>query len=510
MKFPFIRKFSRWQFVGALSLMLLPPVFLVVLLAHYGVNAPFWDQWELVHLIQKLHQGTLNLADLYSQHNEHRILFPRLIMLGLAEATHWNTAVEPFVNVTLALGSAALLISMLWKSLVHHLGRSVVTILSGLVIWLMFSPVQWENWLWGWQIQWFLSILGSVATIYFIAHQPRQWPRWSGLLSAGVAATIATYSLANGMFVWFIALAMLIIYREPARRWLAWAASSALVIGSYYINYVNPPYHPSKTLFLHHPKAFIEYVLVYLGRPLGADFHMVMVVGAAILGLFLVSSGYLIVRRRQQLNNTLPWLAVAAYAGVGAVTTAISRLGLGIEQAFSSRYTTVSSLFTISTLVIATLALKAYFEDNRQTKGSPLAIWLLLLLPGGIGLLEFLRSGLTPYSSISLLTLFFLLAAGVVIVSLALGHRLSWLLEPISRYRIVLGLFLVSVMLLVLANYADGTKLLRQQHNHLLKVQHCLHQAQNASDPCLTVPYPNAQVLWPLLQYLRSIHYGGL
>ena len=47
--------------------------------------------------------GTLCFADFFAQHNEHRILFPRLIFFGLGRLTHWNIRAELFVSWFLAL-----------------------------------------------------------------------------------------------------------------------------------------------------------------------------------------------------------------------------------------------------------------------------------------------------------------------------------------------------------------------------------------------------------------------
>src|SRR5438128_1219761 len=75
----------------------------------FGVNLPYWDQWELVPLLAKLHDGQLTLADLTAQHNEHRIFFPRLIMLGLATLTRYNTVAEMYFNAGLLVVLGAVL-----------------------------------------------------------------------------------------------------------------------------------------------------------------------------------------------------------------------------------------------------------------------------------------------------------------------------------------------------------------------------------------------------------------
>src|SRR3989442_15697534 len=78
-----------------------PVLALIILVQLYGVNIPFWDQWEMVPLFQKYRSGELEWGDLWAQHAEHRIFFPRLIMLGLAVLSDWNIMWELYFNIVL-------------------------------------------------------------------------------------------------------------------------------------------------------------------------------------------------------------------------------------------------------------------------------------------------------------------------------------------------------------------------------------------------------------------------
>src|SRR5262245_35820129 len=60
-----------------------PFLILIWAVARYSIDVPFLDQWDLVPLIDKMYQGQLTFHDLWMQFNEHRILFPKIIMLGL-------------------------------------------------------------------------------------------------------------------------------------------------------------------------------------------------------------------------------------------------------------------------------------------------------------------------------------------------------------------------------------------------------------------------------------------
>jgi hypothetical protein len=92
------------------ALTVAPFLVVVVLLLRYAVNVPYLDQWDLVPLVDKAYTGRLSLAELWAPHNEHRIFFPQLIMVGLARLTHWNIGYELGVNLVLAMGLFAILV----------------------------------------------------------------------------------------------------------------------------------------------------------------------------------------------------------------------------------------------------------------------------------------------------------------------------------------------------------------------------------------------------------------
>jgi hypothetical protein len=62
-----------------------------------------------VPLLDKMYRGELAFPDLWAQHNEHRLLFPKIIMLVLARSTGWDIRYELALNLLLAIGIFAIL-----------------------------------------------------------------------------------------------------------------------------------------------------------------------------------------------------------------------------------------------------------------------------------------------------------------------------------------------------------------------------------------------------------------
>src|SRR3954467_8628128 len=88
--------------LGIAAVVSLPAIIALYIIWYFGVNIPFEDEWEFSSLLQASHEHHLTAAMLWEPHNEHRIFFPRLLMLGLASLSHWNLGLETFISFLLA------------------------------------------------------------------------------------------------------------------------------------------------------------------------------------------------------------------------------------------------------------------------------------------------------------------------------------------------------------------------------------------------------------------------
>jgi hypothetical protein len=98
----------RWSGAAPIVLALIPLAYLIWICARLHVDVPFWDQWELVPRLDRLDSGTLTFRDLWGQHNEHRPMFPILLMLVMARLSDWDTGWEIAANIV--FGTAIFLV----------------------------------------------------------------------------------------------------------------------------------------------------------------------------------------------------------------------------------------------------------------------------------------------------------------------------------------------------------------------------------------------------------------
>lgn len=347
-----LRQRPRWRTALVGTLTLLPVVALIAIIRRYHVDVFYWDQWELVPIVDKLLQGTLSFSDLWAQHNEHRPLFPRLAMAYLARATNWNTQVEVAVNVVMV---GALLPVLWWATRQWRSQQD-----APLPDWtwptlslLLFSPAQWENWLWGWQLLAFLQVMTSVLGLALLARRTLGWGSWA---LAALVGIVGSYSFGAGLLYWPIGLVALLARRQRTRHWqaVAWVMLAALVVSAYALDFHGNPYMPTPLSNFVRVRAFGKYaffVATFLGSPVAPhDWRVALLAGSVACSLFAWLTWRALAQGRFATTGLLPF-TLGASAIATALMIGLGRAGFGFAQALESRYITASQWLWVSVLL---------------------------------------------------------------------------------------------------------------------------------------------------------------
>ncbi len=365
---------------GGKIMALIPLVFLIGMVVKYAVNVPFLDQWELVPLLEKSYQGTLTFYDLWAQHNEHRLFFPQIMMLLLARLTHWNIRYELAVNIILALGIFAVLIRQVKiterKLKVVRLPWAIPAISL-----IVFSVSQYQNWLWGWQLQMFLSLLAAVCSIVLLANGGFCWRRFAAAALLGI---VANYSFASGALIWPIGLLLLLVVTAgfPQRRAAigGWIGVGTLTLAAYYYHYQKPEEHPAISLVFKMPLAYAGYVFKYLGGMCAqglagntsGDAVVALIIGLAVT-IATGWAGWTLLRKKiADLGILLPYFGLSLYSVGSSLVTGLGRLGIGNNEALVSRYCTMTVPLWVS-LVVFLILLKVDSYQAMDAANAALA-----------------------------------------------------------------------------------------------------------------------------------------
>ncbi|MEG4211382.1 hypothetical protein [Microcoleus sp. S13_B4] len=157
------------------TLYLIPVILLIGFVANFSVNVPVDDEWRLASLFEKIAGGNVTFNDFWALHSNHRILFPKIIIAVVAFASRWNINYQ----FCLSIGLAAITFIALYKlssMQVKNVADDLWHLANILTCVLLFSLVQHENWLWGFQLAWFLVNLCFVAAVYALSSHPKFLP----------------------------------------------------------------------------------------------------------------------------------------------------------------------------------------------------------------------------------------------------------------------------------------------------------------------------------------------
>jgi hypothetical protein len=210
-------------------------LFLVVFLAKLSlmrsspVMAPFWDQWdgEAAVLFVPFHDDSLGWSAMIGFHNEHRILFTRLLALGLlAVDGQWDPRLEQVVNAGLHSLAAVVLAAIFW--IAGGRRRLDVLVFASAVAFAL--PFAWENTLVGFQSQFYFLVLFSLLALWLTtSRRPSTGAWWLGWL----CAICSLFTAAGGLITPLAISVMIALKFADERRWrdaLVNGGAAALVL----------------------------------------------------------------------------------------------------------------------------------------------------------------------------------------------------------------------------------------------------------------------------------------
>jgi hypothetical protein len=334
-----------------LCLGLLPLMLMLYHVRSNWVQVPFWDEWHTPGVqLEWWSHGLMPLSEMFGQHNESRKFFPRLLYLALAARGGWDVRKE----MDVVFLEVCLLSWLLWRLLRRSPGNTLPAALTTWVVmmFLCFSPVQFENFLSGIQLEPFFVGLAvvAVASVNLSSLSFR-----SKTLINLLLAFVSTYTYANGMILWLLAFPLADPSDPtPRRRQILWLGfyllAAVAAIGFYFVGYQSPPKHPGFVSLQNHAVDLAQYLILWIGSYFASDYVNPFIAGGVALGLFaIVGAGtFIFLFRTKEWRTSYPWLLIGSYAVVTGIITAFGRLGFGVQQALDSRYTAFSLFFYLA------------------------------------------------------------------------------------------------------------------------------------------------------------------
>ena len=310
---------------------------------------PWHDEWDTIEFLRQVAIAPGSVAPWFSLHNEHRLFLARLVYAVDFWAFRGLHLFTFAVSACLAAGIVALFVAQSRAAVRDRQGRLLVAVALAS---LLLCGQQASNFLWAFQVQWFLVHFFAVASVAALtaaagAFVARRVLRCRILVVTGIAAAIAAnYSTASGNLVWPAAALVAVLLRDRLPKWTlpAIILVAAVSIGAYANGFrLSGTGSGSMQALVTDPPSGLTFLAAFFGVPF-APFGKW---AAVFCGALFASSALFLVYRpfaRRVLAGT-PTEAFAVgllffVACVGLVTTA-GRLGLGVDAALESRLASV-------------------------------------------------------------------------------------------------------------------------------------------------------------------------
>ncbi|CAA9446864.1 MAG: hypothetical protein AVDCRST_MAG28-955 [uncultured Rubrobacteraceae bacterium] len=359
----------------SLVLILLPAALALLYVRSFGVSVVFSDAWSMARTFGEWSSGTLTLSDFFDQHNEHRMFFPKAVEFLLGRITGYDNVAEMYLIQVCFLVTLAVLF------LAFRVGTrsSWLLLLFVPISFLVFSFRQYENMLWGFQISFAFTQTFGVLALFLLYVSGRGRFGKGAFVAALGSATVASFSNAQGLFLWPVGLLLLAVSpleKSAKRVWiLIWTLVGLAEWIAYFADFARRGNSSSLSYALYHPIVGAQYFSNLLGSSLFWRQNSAFIAGLLLVCLALVS--LFVVYRDKKLSEYSFWLSLLLYSFLILGSITLGRAGeFGPLQAMAPRYTSFSILAVVA--IYAVLVKVAF--DRRSTTNT----LLLAALSGAI------------------------------------------------------------------------------------------------------------------------------
>lgn len=314
------------------------------------INIPHADEWE--NLVEHALPSGFNWQFIFAFHNEHRVVFTKLMNYLFLYISDWNLKFQILGNYFVWV--------MLVVFLMYVQKKYILNSTKGIWILIFFlsSPLLIENHTWGFQSCFHFYLLFGLLSIFtLIRSQANIEQRDSKLgldfMVASLLALFSLYSFAAGMFFAAICLVMMVIKLlsikrvSHANRALGLIALIMLCLGMglWLVGYEKPMHHPS--MMMPYKWAFWTFFtnLISLGFGYKTESIFIAFVAGGIVLFVLLKSW------RKALQFREPFFVFAFFSSLALLgsilSMTLSRAGFGLGQAKVSRYSEVGVLLML-------------------------------------------------------------------------------------------------------------------------------------------------------------------
>lgn len=345
----------------------------------YGVNLPFWDDWNFVNIVVAAYDGEKFWEEKhFFNYVAHRFIIPHLILISIGLFFSWNLIYAMLFGWFFLIGSIVFLYFLIKEH--NPQFKWLIIPISA----ILFSPLQYENFLWAHtSLAWFLTMCSITASIYFLNKKKTSLP------FAVTFAVIASFSTLLGLLIWPVGVISLF---RKTKSMTIWLSCMTVVFITYFFNYFSEkervvdgilvkiisPRIQFETLFT---KDAYEYILLYLSNGLETNLYFLQLLsGVLILIVILTTIVWSFKKFRNDKNRLVPWIQFGLIGIFAAIMTELGRIGLRWGVPDTSRYITMSNFSLIAFIVIITIIIFGLGWQKKNIQRSIASVFLIFVI----------------------------------------------------------------------------------------------------------------------------------
>src|SRR5262249_2946288 len=233
----------RW-IVGLLAVVMSLAMLRFVYL--YGGNVPYLDDWDIVPALTGNQPVTFGW--LWSQHNEHRLPLPRLLLLALYHVSGFDFRSGMVFNAAALILMTALMLHAAARI------RGNVSLTDAFIPLLLLSWAHYDNLLWSRQVGFVLATLLAILALHALSQSAslsRSIGLYMGMLVCALPLTGAVgLAFAAPLSVWMMMVAWVCRRQDVSLTKILVTGSllGFLLIGLYFKDYRGADIESPKTL----------------------------------------------------------------------------------------------------------------------------------------------------------------------------------------------------------------------------------------------------------------------
>jgi len=309
----------------------------------YSVNSPFWDDYDSV--LNFLNQFLTNkdffyrINRLFSQHNEHRIFFSRVIEL----LYYYVFGKIDFIHLIIVGDMGLILITL--TVCIHFAKKHVKLFNLTILPIVMFSFSQYELMTWAMaSLQQYYQLFFALIAILFFTKSNNARDFILGLFFS----TLASFTGGGGLIIFPVILFYYIILKD-LKKTLIISIYGIFIFYIYFVllHYQSTPIGIASRIYaLSHPLAYIKYILIFIGNlaPGFYSSHLYLPIFSGVI--LLIFAIHIVI---QYLSNKMESFLFFSMLFIFATAAAagVSRISIGVGEAASSRYGIYSLVFLV-------------------------------------------------------------------------------------------------------------------------------------------------------------------